>query len=110
EFLVVQITGVHVRRVAVNAAPLRGRRNSHAPKEGAQWNDDVRIEKPEHPYGVQLDYPCGAGSVAESPDESAAPVVPVWDGQLHREHSDFEHIPRLGALHINRAGQDMAAR
>ena len=43
----------------------------------------------------------GAG---QRPDEIVAPVLP----ELDVENVDFEHVTGYGAIHRNRAGQDMA--
>src|SRR5204862_3569025 len=110
QLAVVEIAGVPARRIAADASELRRRRNTHAPVERLQGNDDAGSELGGHRLRVQVQNLHAGGSIAVLRDEPVAPVVGVVDGEVDRQHLHLEDVARLRALDEDRAGQNVAAR
>ena len=110
ELLVVEVAAVRARHDGADAAPMRRRRHAHHAEERVQR----QVQAPRHARGLALDVKRDvdhavlvelAGQCAgERPDHVVAPVL----AQTHVEDADLERVARLGALDVDRPGQDMA--
>ena len=55
QLLVVEIAGVHARRIAADAADLRRRRHAHAAEERPQRDHDAGRERRRHGLAIEPD-------------------------------------------------------
>ncbi len=109
QLLVVEIARVRARRVAADAAHFGCRSDAHAAEERPERNDDARQERRRHVLAIEADDRLRAALLAVLPHVAAAAVVAVGDRQIDRQHLHLERVTGLGAVDVDRTGQDVAA-
>src|SRR4029077_9349436 len=112
EFLQIDIAAVLARLDGADDAVRGGRCHAHYPEEGFERNARAPRQFGCHSRAVERNVQqppvreVFRDGASERADQVPTPVLPG----LEIENSYFEGIAGLGTLHIDRAGQDMAAR
>ena len=97
------------RRRAADPAQLRRGRDAHTAEERVQRDDDAGQELGGHPVAVEGNDLRRQAAIAIRGHEPAAAVVTVVDGERDGEDLDLEGVARLGAVNVDRTGQDVPA-